>query len=244
MPTSRRHRHRQRAGRRAEPGERGLRAPRRGSPRAPCSSWTRRGPASSTRRWGPASRSRAARPPTRSSGWRRSAVARTTSARCATTSSARCSPTTCAAVGVGFTTPRATSGPPTGRCLIVVTPDAQRTLNTFLGASVHLGPADVDAALVARGRILYLEGYLFDPPAAQQAFRVAADHRPRRRPQGRADALRPVLRRPSSGGVPRAGRAPRRHPVRQRGGDPRALRGARLRRGGEARARPLRRWPR
>jgi len=80
------------------------------------------------------------------------------------------------AVGVGFTTPRATSGPPTGRCLVVVTPDAQRTLNTFLGAAVHLGPGDVDPALVARGRILYLEGYLFDPPAAQQAFRVAADH--------------------------------------------------------------------
>jgi sugar/nucleoside kinase (ribokinase family) len=80
------------------------------------------------------------------------------------------------AVGVGFTTPPAASGPPTGRCLVVVTPDAQRTLTTFLGAAVHLGPDDVDAALVARGRILYLEGYLFDPPAAQQAFRVAAGH--------------------------------------------------------------------
>ena len=80
------------------------------------------------------------------------------------------------AVGVGFTTPPATSGPPTGRCLVVVTPDAQRTLNTFLGAAVHLGPEDVDPELVARARILYLEGYLFDPPAAQQAFRVAAGH--------------------------------------------------------------------
>jgi sugar/nucleoside kinase (ribokinase family) len=80
------------------------------------------------------------------------------------------------AIGVGFTTPPLTSGPPTGRCLVVVTPDAQRTLNTFLGAAVHLGPDDVDPALIARGRILYLEGYLFDPPAAQQAFRVAAGH--------------------------------------------------------------------
>ncbi|HEV8585498.1 MAG TPA: adenosine kinase [Methylomirabilota bacterium] len=79
------------------------------------------------------------------------------------------------ATGVSYTTPPATSGPSTGRCLIVVTPDAQRTMNTYLGASVQLGPADVDARLIARGRLLYLEGYLFDPPAAQEAFRVAAD---------------------------------------------------------------------
>jgi len=78
------------------------------------------------------------------------------------------------ATGVGYTTATATSGPSTGRCLIVVTPDAQRTMTTYLGASTQLGPADVDARLIARGRILYLEGYLFDPPAAQEAFRVAA----------------------------------------------------------------------
>jgi sugar/nucleoside kinase (ribokinase family) len=78
------------------------------------------------------------------------------------------------ATGVGYDTPRATSGPPTGRCLILVTPDAQRTMSTFLGASVRLGPADVDRRLIARGKILYLEGYLFDPPEAQQAFRAAA----------------------------------------------------------------------
>ncbi|HTI56581.1 MAG TPA: adenosine kinase [Verrucomicrobiae bacterium] len=78
------------------------------------------------------------------------------------------------ATGVGYDTPRATSGPPTGRCLILVTPDAQRTMSTFLGASVRLGPADVDRRLIARGKILYLEGYLFDPPEAQEAFRAAA----------------------------------------------------------------------
>lgn len=55
-----------------------------------------------------------------------------------------------------------------------MTPDAQRTMSTFLGASVRLGPADVDRRLVARGKILYLEGYLFDPPEAQEAFRAAA----------------------------------------------------------------------
>jgi sugar/nucleoside kinase (ribokinase family) len=77
-------------------------------------------------------------------------------------------------VGVPYTTPMATTGASTGRCLIVVTPDAQRTMNTYLGASTQLGPTDVDGRLIARGRILYLEGYLFDPPAAQEAFRAAA----------------------------------------------------------------------
>ena len=78
------------------------------------------------------------------------------------------------AVGVGYGTPPATSGPATGRCLIVVTPDAQRTLTTYLGASSQLGPADIDRDLIERAGILYLEGYLFDPPAAQRAFHVAA----------------------------------------------------------------------
>lgn len=76
--------------------------------------------------------------------------------------------------GVAFDTPPATTGPATGRCLILVTPDAQRTMNTFLGASSQLGPEDLDAALIARARIVYLEGYLFDPPRAQEAFRKAA----------------------------------------------------------------------
>jgi sugar/nucleoside kinase (ribokinase family) len=76
--------------------------------------------------------------------------------------------------GVLYDTPRAADGPPTGRCLILVTPDAQRTMGTFLGASVRLGPGDIDGRLIARARILYLEGYLFDPPAAQEAFRAAA----------------------------------------------------------------------
>jgi sugar/nucleoside kinase (ribokinase family) len=57
----------------------------------------------------------------------------------------------------------------------VVTPDAQRTLTTYLGASVHLGPGEIDKRLIERASILYLEGYLFDPPEAQRAFRAAAD---------------------------------------------------------------------
>jgi fructokinase len=78
------------------------------------------------------------------------------------------------AIGVHFPTPPLQGGAPTARCLILVTPDGQRTMNTYLGACVALGEADVDAAEVARARVVYLEGYLFDPPAAQAAFRAAA----------------------------------------------------------------------
>ena len=78
------------------------------------------------------------------------------------------------AAGVHFPTPPLEGGAPTARCLILVTPDGQRTMNTFLGAAVHFAEGDADAAEVARAGILYLEGYLFDPPAAQAAFRAAA----------------------------------------------------------------------
>jgi sugar/nucleoside kinase (ribokinase family) len=78
------------------------------------------------------------------------------------------------AIGVTFPTPAATEGPATARCLILVTPDSQRTMNTFLGASVNLGPSDVDAALLRSAAITYLEGYLYDQPLAKQAFHDAA----------------------------------------------------------------------
>jgi len=78
------------------------------------------------------------------------------------------------AIGVRFDTPPAASGPGTARCLILVTPDGQRTMNTYLGACVELGPADIDAETVSAAQITYLEGYLFDPPQAQEAFRNAA----------------------------------------------------------------------
>ena len=77
-------------------------------------------------------------------------------------------------IGVSFTTPPATTGPSTARSLILVTPDGQRTMGTFLGACVHLGPEDIDPAVIAAARITYLEGYLFDPPQAKEAFRKAA----------------------------------------------------------------------
>ncbi|HQT75421.1 MAG: adenosine kinase [Rhodospirillales bacterium 20-64-7] len=78
------------------------------------------------------------------------------------------------AVGVHFPTAPLAGGAPTARCLILVTPDGQRTMNTFLGACVSLDESDVDPALVASAEVTYLEGYLFDPPAAQAAFRKAA----------------------------------------------------------------------
>src|SRR5215813_12704129 len=78
------------------------------------------------------------------------------------------------ATGVRFDTPAATSGPPTARSLILVTPDGQRTMNTYLGACVELGPADIDPDIVSAAQIAYLEGFLFDPPQAQETFRKAA----------------------------------------------------------------------
>jgi sugar/nucleoside kinase (ribokinase family) len=78
------------------------------------------------------------------------------------------------AVGVEFDTPAAASGPSTARCLVMVTPDAQRTMQTFLGIAAELGPDDVDAEMIRRAGVTYLEGYLFDPPPAKKAFERAA----------------------------------------------------------------------
>lgn len=78
------------------------------------------------------------------------------------------------ASGIAFETTPSTSGVPTGRSLIIVTPDAQRTMNTHLGAGLELAPDDIDAAVVAAANITYLEGYLWDPPLAKEAFVKAA----------------------------------------------------------------------
>ena len=63
------------------------------------------------------------------------------------------------ATGVAFDTRQATEGPATARCLIVVTPDAQRTMNTYLGACTRLGPEDIDVKQVAAAAVTYVEGY-------------------------------------------------------------------------------------
>jgi sugar/nucleoside kinase (ribokinase family) len=78
------------------------------------------------------------------------------------------------AVGVQFAAGGLDPHTPTGRCVIVVTPDAQRTMNTYLGVSSLLAPGDIDTRVVAAGAVLYMEGYLYDRPAAKEAFRHAA----------------------------------------------------------------------
>lgn len=80
------------------------------------------------------------------------------------------------AIGVYFDTPPLIGGEPTARSMILVTPDAQRTMNTYLGACVQIGPDDVNEMLVKESEITYLEGYLFDRPEAKDAFFTAAEY--------------------------------------------------------------------
>ncbi len=78
------------------------------------------------------------------------------------------------AAGATYSTPPAADGPSTARCYVLVTPDGERTMNTYLGAAQDLHPADIDADLVAASAVLYLEGYLWDPKNAKDAFVKAA----------------------------------------------------------------------
>src|ERR1700727_1743320 len=77
--------------------------------------------------------------------------------------------------GVAFSTSPAEHGPSTGRCFIYVTPDGERTMNTYLGASSYLAPVDVDEALVKSAKVVYLEGYMWGRPAAKAAFQKAGE---------------------------------------------------------------------
>ncbi len=78
------------------------------------------------------------------------------------------------AAGVAFTTPPASAGASTARCYVLVTPDGERTMNTYLGAAQDLHPADIDPDMIAASAIIYLEGYLWDPKNAKDAFVKAA----------------------------------------------------------------------
>src|SRR5690606_31521443 len=78
------------------------------------------------------------------------------------------------AAGGAFDTPPAADGPSTACCYVMVTPDGERTMNTYLGAAQDLHPDDVDPGTVAAAAYTYLEGYLWDPPRAKEAFRKAA----------------------------------------------------------------------
>jgi sugar/nucleoside kinase (ribokinase family) len=78
-------------------------------------------------------------------------------------------------IGVEYTTPMAKGGASTACCLIAVTPDGQRSMNTFLGAATQFHPSDVDAKQVAGSKILYIEGYLWDAPDAKAACVAAIE---------------------------------------------------------------------
>jgi sugar/nucleoside kinase (ribokinase family) len=79
------------------------------------------------------------------------------------------------AQGVAFDTAPLTGEPPTARSMIFVTPDGERSMNTYLGACVELGPEDVEPEKAAGAKVTYFEGYLWDPPRAKQAIRMTAD---------------------------------------------------------------------
>ncbi len=78
-------------------------------------------------------------------------------------------------IGVGFNHGAVSSETPTGRCLILVTPDGERTMNTNLGAAAEFSESDLDRAAIEASQVLYLEGYLFDPDAARASFHTAAE---------------------------------------------------------------------
>jgi sugar/nucleoside kinase (ribokinase family) len=79
------------------------------------------------------------------------------------------------AQGVHFATKPLDGAPPTARSMIFVTPDGERSMNTYLGACVELGPEDIEADVVAEAKVTYFEGYLWDPPRAKDAIRLCAD---------------------------------------------------------------------
>lgn len=79
------------------------------------------------------------------------------------------------AMNVHYKTEPLALGAPTGRCLVLVTPDAHRTMNTFLGAGTELSKVDIDEELVKAAQVTYLEGYLFDPPQAKEAYYHASE---------------------------------------------------------------------
>jgi sugar/nucleoside kinase (ribokinase family) len=78
------------------------------------------------------------------------------------------------AIGVDYKTPPVESGAHTARSMILITPNGERTMNTFLGACTELSPADIDEQMIAAAAVTYMEGYLFDPPLAMEAFYKAA----------------------------------------------------------------------
>ena len=149
------------------------------------------------------------------------------------------------AAGVAYATPAAAGGASTARCYVLVTPDGERTMNTYLGAAQALGPPDIDADMIAASAVIYLEGYLWDPKDAKDAFVKAAEIAHRGRAHGCADALRCLLRRSLARGVPASDALTHRgSDLRQRGRAAQSLSDRRLQHGGRGLARRHRyaRW--
>ena len=122
------------------------------------------------------------------------------------------------AAGVAFETRPAADGPATGCSYILVTPDGERTMNTYLGAAQDLTPADIDAAQIAASAIIYLEGYLWDPKDAKDAFVKAAEIAHGAGRQVALTLVGCVLRRPLPRRISRSdAQGHRRSRVRQRG---------------------------
>ena len=144
------------------------------------------------------------------------------------------------ATGVDYRSRPVADGAPTARCLIFVTPDAQRTMQTFLGISTELGPEDIDPESVGGAQVTYLEGLPVRQGRRQGSVRQGRRARPRRRAQGGADPVGSVLRRSPPCRVSPSGRGSYRYFVRQRGGDHLAVRDRRLRCRRRAGARPMR----
>ena len=117
---------------------------------------------------------RAAAPAIRRRGSPPSAGGPLSSARWPTTAPGRFFRHDMKALGIHFPTAPLTDGTPTARSMILITPDSERTMNTFLAACQELTPEDIDRPTVEGAAITYLEGYLWDPPKAKEAFRIAA----------------------------------------------------------------------
>ncbi len=127
------------------------------------------------------------------------------------------------AQGVHFDSARAVDGPATARSFILVTPDGERTMNTYLGACVNLTVADIVPEIVAGAAVTYMEGYLWDRPEAKEAFVKAAAIARAGGTQDGDHAFRFLLRRPASRQLPRSHQEPDRHRLRKRDGDHLAL---------------------
>ena len=107
------------------------------------------------------------------------------------------------AQGVAFDTKPLNGKPPTARSMIFVTPDGERSMNTYLGACVELGPEDVEADKAAAAKVTYFEGYLWDPPRAKEAIRLTASHAHAAGREVSMTLSELVLRRPLPRRIPR-----------------------------------------